>query len=535
MDDFPKNRGDAWSGQGRTDARRIADDSSFTWLRKRRVNVQARNKGGYLTVDTTLVGTAAYFTSALSGRPGYHYIAGSTTARGTFGVTRTVATDADANSNDPVFNLGGGFAGLARLDKTAFQWTVGPSGTADKYQLNVFATRNGRDVTPAQTATTYATIETFASSAMLRLGAGVVGLFGDYARQSEYATVGRDDLGRMYAQYIRRRTDIVDVVRAEPLGWRRPVRPIVVRVGPNSRLMLRRYVYATSDPDTGIPDTLPPANFAWSTDAGATWTDLPVTEFDADLAAVVAGAVDTFPTVEGAGSALAPVIQALSVQCAPLNGSKALIMFVVPQYHPESQIPGFFSADDVVKMAQIDLSTGTFSNVATVWDSRTDSGFPGPTGAGYGYAQYFMRGLLPVKGGVLVSTIPQPLKVDGSPNYSANRLTQFTPDGITFFNAFTMPTSTAMTGRITALSPEVLVCPMYGAGWRLYETRDLGASWNFRALIYEGADVPVPLLDGWEMQSFNSVVAVRTERGDPAPFNPAAPWTHDARLAPPLL
>lgn len=560
---FPKEIG-GWAPDGNTDARFI-DQYGQPYLTRRRPGYVATTRQGELEVtrDDT-VKESSFYTSSLylSGIPSPAYFSSSRTAVGLFGVHVAGIIDLGTEpgtslaSLEFAFNFGRGYAAFTYVTATDDDpWHYNPypvsipglGSPVVKYALNLVVTREGRTLTKAADMPVrfdYGGFQPFVQS----LGTAIVGSAVAPVSQTEWCGLTREDGGqRARMVYVRRFKDgSIETSYMEPSSDRTKLRPFVVRPSPNMRLALRGWLL--EGPDNYTPDLSDPCS-SWcvSLDAGKTWTDLAVSAYDDQYAAWQARVIEimTEPgVVPSVDSVLVEGFVNNNVKCAQMNATQALIFFCCPKYYPTYGLTGtpnneLLAMGDTIMSAVVDLASGSFSNVQTVWESINDMGYatsPGGAAGALGLTESPGRviyDVLSLPDGVLVNVLFNPRKSDFSKNFEGARTTQFTNDGTTYTNVHTMPFAGGLTGRITAKDSQTLMCPMWtGDLYGLLTTKDKGASWVIDANTLPGfADSGVPT--GYQLTRFNTMVKIRTGDGKAAPFNPIAPWDHDVRVSHP--
>ncbi len=105
-------------------------------------------------------------------------------------------------------------------------------------------------------------------------------------------------------------------------------------------------------------------------------------------------------------------------------------------------------------------------------------------------------------------------------------------DGVSWVQR-AMPWPAHSTGTPTALNRDTIVCTVYNPEngyYELYQTADLGQSWQFRAVVR--TDAPPPDESVATLLRFG-VLSILRQQGKPAPSFPGQPWVGDDRFSPP--
>lgn len=119
------------------------------------------------------------------------------------------------------------------------------------------------------------------------------------------------------------------------------------------------------------------------------------------------------------------------------------------------------------------------------------------------------------------------------PDWSSNRILVVGNTDGTSWAQRTMPWPSYATGLPTTFNERIIVCPAYNpenGHYELYQTEDLGQSWQFRATIR--TDAPPPDEDTATLLRFG-VLSILRQRGRPANSFPGQPWVGDDRITPP--
>jgi hypothetical protein len=546
---FPKERGD-YSGMGNSMARFLDTPNGSggltNWLHKVHTDldgsiVYASNKGGHLEVRRTPVPSVVldglYTASAASATgPGravvYSY---SQDTAGIYTVNYSdwvipeqvwVVHEGVSNSGQwmgplyysAVYPSGSAYGETAMLVPTGEAWPNAPyPGVAsyDRYRMTVLATRDSLHFT--QTLTDIYTT----SGSWGYKGSGFVGTKKKPVQQSEW-TIATQDALMLTAHYVRRFADgkfaVTDMDvprdRANPVMF-------VSTLSPNVRIALRFWKYV----NTTVQEN--PASFAISTDAGATWAPLSVPPFDEDFQVFYAKSPTSVPNV----------LNRMTMVCMPLDGNTAVMLVNVP-YIYEYPVDGqgiYYIIFDRVKLLRINIADGAVLSTVTVWDSFTDSGWTnGEMFHEHMWGMAYIVGMTPATGGVHILTQPTPLKPNNAVNYDQPRLMQFTPDGLSFTDVYTMPYNMGYVGTVRTSGPDTLICPMFSVeDGRTYlmQSKTRGAVWEPIGLMYVGG--PPENTNDTGLDNFGVINKIRNLDGTPAPFYPACPWIRDIRVDPP--
>lgn len=267
--------------------------------------------------------------------------------------------------------------------------------------------------------------------------------------------------------------------------------------------------------------------FTYSKDGGTTWAQASDGMSTPDLAPILAqGYMAGYVSVGTAWFALNHSFMSV----APLSPEKAVMLSFNP-YLNDSR-PAFIGWR--LQMGTIDTAGHCAITKRTVIEEVYDG-----LQAHDNLIGSYIRALA-VKEGVLLF-VPESIGYGTAPWKTRHLKIMLTTDGIALQQIGVMPKTLCLTGEVSGYDENTLMCPMWDAGddkrpegVYLFTTRDLGATWVRRGLIYacertrfESDSIPYRL-------SGVSQVVVSMIDGIPQPSFPAAPWSADCTYANPI-
>lgn len=295
-------------------------------------------------------------------------------------------------------------------------------------------------------------------------------------------------------------------------------------LGPGRLLMVATCARATYDDTLADNATNPVLIAQYSTDGGATWSEV------TGLAALAAevGSIQAVPADQQTTFNALAYLLAFS-DPAPISATKALALLTIPHYDAAHPIDKRRAR---VKVVEIDTAGGcSITTRETIFEGRASEaavfrGLSIPTGTGM---LYTTNDVVPNTENALDDNWREaptkPAKIWGT-------------DGGASTLVGTMPQAVFRTGRLFFATPGLLLCPMYADGaHRLYQSTDRGATWRPRALIASTGRVPSytpaglsAALGALLLGDFSTVARLRETNGRPANLYPQAPWIMDSRI-----
>lgn len=513
--DFPKNR-DGWSGPGRTAARTIAGDD--LWLRKRRFDAEARNKGGHLLVtNAPPVTTDGWYTLGTEG--GTPVIRASSNARDFFLRGPAYAS----GSNVPqLFPRGDGSAFALRAFASAGTATS-VFGSVPRYSLSYFVTRDGKVPVARPDIEVIGGFDGVGGTPVIALPSTTgTRRAGAYEFAIAYPTLEGD-------QHVVGVTIDDGVTQRHVVAARNPnnlIFPVGFnRVGPSTYIGLgASYVYRDEPAPPGYSTAGVPGMFFFATlDAGETWFTFDAPELIASDQANIAAFANSAP-YDGWGARYNDAISGVGAQFVPLTRTTALVWCLPTTIEFASSYYEMYR----VRYGVADLEAGTVSLLGTMYEP------PFTTTSDTYYAKAFYRyerpPIIAPGGGALVQF--------NDANYPASWTAS-----VKLYHTMTGPLTllgdmglvAGKTGIPVAVSSSKLFIPAFDTEYSLYESVDMGITWTKRASVSDVAAAPVtgPLYQNVSIRSFANIVWLR-DNGAPKNATPGAPWLSDDRLTQPV-
>lgn len=524
-DEFPKNRGPGWSGQGRTDARTIADvdvPDDLAWLRRRRPGVEARNKGGHLVVTVQPPQTLGRFLS-LGVESGSTVVRGSRSARGTFGLTGSATASALVldqlipRGEGSAYTIGAVAGGaqapsvFGNLNETATigSYIVRP-GSANLARPAI--THKG----PYDGASQDRAVNVWPTVGARREGA--------YEHAMAYASIdvdGQHIVAVTFDDGTTQRTVTAAKVADQmifPLAFD--------RVGPGAFLgMAGTYLWRGAALGWYDQTQAPGLFFFGTLDNGATWftfTDPAFITHEQDQyeAAANNGSTDKLRYNQSMDLTAAYIV--------PLSRTKALVhaRLGCPDLIP---VVGGRFENSRVRVGVADLEAGTVTLLSTLYDP------PFTSTALLTNRRTLWRWerapCIAPGGGALVLFND----ADYPANWTSNPQIFYSADGSTLDPVGSMPIVAGRAGTPSAVSRDKLFMPVYdGTDHALFESTDRGLNWERRATISTLATETLPgTIDSRTgPRSFNNVASLQINDAT-ASATPGAPWLTDDRVSQP--
>lgn len=492
--------------------------SGNVWERKRNGNALAINKGGLLETRIEEAAIDGYF--SLGTVAGVPHIVTSATARGRF---RDLGAAPEGYS---LFDFGRGLAASGQFG-TPFYVNNFDSRPVINYPFTMRLTSNGRvfrDHYGFIVTMPFDGVGGFLGKVSTVRGAWTLDTAapvpGRYKFTAGSAFISLDEAGQMRPVFA------VDSVTSQEVGatiWepdQLALYPEVSRLNPHAVLMMNKYIrtYYSRFPSSLVDDAAcAGVFFTLSLNGGRTWARV---SSEAIISEFVTTKLQSIPNTW-----FNAYVDSTVLSVAPLSASRALLYMIVPYATGGSPETNFRAK---VKLGIIDLNAGgsMLETLVLLDDSLANAQtFHGGAAAKLGTA----TATLAVRGGALVFSNPLRAEHD---EWNQRRRVQFTPDGVNLVDVGFMPLPNYQTGDVSALSPDLLICPMFDGEYSLYQSKDRGATWSKRAVISKDGDPPTSTSFPLALQQFRSIVALRIG-GNVANATPGAPWVSDARVAAP--
>ena len=469
---FARHRS-GFTGPGNSTANFLGQGGAV-WERKRNGNALAINKGGLLETRVEETAIDGYF--SMGTVAGVHHIVSSATARGRF---RDLGA---APEGYGLFDYGRGLAASGQFGPYFYTDNF-DNRPVINYPFALRLTSNGRtfrDHYGFIMTMPFDGVGGWAGKVGTLRGAWTVDsaspVPGRYKFTAGTAFIALDENRQMRPVFV------VDGAAAQELGatiWepdQLALYPELYRLSPHSVLMMNKYIrtYYPLFPSTVVDnDACSGVFFTLSFDSGRTWARV---SSEAIISEFVATKLQSIPN-----SWFNDYVDSTVLSVAPLSATRALLYMIVP-YSTGGSIEANFRAK--VKLGIIDLAAGgTMLETLVLLDDTLDNAqrFHGGAAAKLGTAS----ATLAVRGGALVFSNPLRAEHD---EWNQRRRVQFTPDGVSLVDVGFMPLPNYQTGDVTALTPDILICPMFDGEYSLYESKDRGATWSKRAVVSKNGD-----------------------------------------------
>lgn len=517
-DDFPYDRIGERDHIGRTKARFLnAQQSDSEYLKAEADDgVWAYKKGSFLEVeneaDDAVPVRAFYFVGSAND------VRRSTTARGNF--TEIASAPATAYLSQRLVPIGNGWA-YRMGNFTDLGFVTDISGNdAHVHQWQFFWTRDG--ITYELRSTEPLAFGTALGTLGINYPGRIYDTLGAFAGgKAQHAMLidsrNPDDLRQYRIMFLQESVnETFGAMVFEAPG--KIVRAVgMERIGAKAFLAFTSGFVPDVAPDLSYDATdTPTLDFHLSTDNGETWTRLGVPPS-------MTAHMETWSEMFGLGIGAEILYLNTYFYAAPLNPEFTLVSvhypYVANPGDPDNPpYYGFRVAKFMVQTvngAFTDLEHVDFESGVEAEPDYAFKGFP-----------YFERGLVPVRGGVLI------MRPTG--DHDTYRTTPpkigFTDNGFEPL-FYTMPFIAAYTGVPMALDRNTIVCAMFDGEYSLYQSRNRGQTWTKRATINPSA-IPPPVDSGIfsEMDPYTAIAWLR-ENGRAVNTTPAIPWFSDERIA----
>ena len=508
---------DGFNGQGGMDATFLDRSSAVPFLKKRRADgaggtIIAHKRGQFLEV--TREGQALDGFYSVGEIDGELRVVGSATARGRFNNRGVFAGDGDLVGVTAILNYGRGLG----FDQSAE--FVGTSEDFDGKACNVFdvtihRTRNGRQFVPFYSYLAAAPFD--AATFFSYLFGEVYGPAGARKAFNNHAYMSLDGAGQHFIAFVRDdgTTQTLGATLTAPNQLAAAAR--VNRMAPGSYVMMTKYLRPSYVGSSVVVADCPGLDFTFSADAGETWSTASATELFAEF-------FDTVQTLPESGytSKFNQAVTAANINVAPRGAGLGIAHAVVPYAAVDPELGPEFQIYGKVKLGIVNSASRTLLGTVTLFDgSLTEA------------VAFWEGGCVGVDGGAVIVTKPvSGTGVAGLPEVPAQIL--FTPDAGSVVASGPMPQPNYKTGIVTALAPNLLVCPMYDGQHSLFESRDRGVTWQKRAVLTDQAAAPVVVPEVRRLLEFGVLTFLR-RNNEPANSTPGTPWASDSRIAAPIF
>ena len=507
---------DGFDNQGGKDARYLDDSNPVPYLKIRRQRpgggtVTAHKKGEFLEV-TIEGGLDGYY--SLGEVEGVERVVGSATARGRFTDRGTFLLDDGLDGVDAILNYGRGL-GFDQVAEYVGDVVDFDGRACAVFDVTIYRTRNGREFIPFYA---YLAVQPFGDSTFFSYLFGeVTGAGSSRKRWNNHAYMSVQPDGQHFIAFVRDDGETQSLGSTVFLPNQLAKAARVHRMAPGCYVMMTKYLRPTYGGSSVVVADCPGLAFSFSTDVGATWSPAVSTTLFQDF-------YDTVQTLPDSGYAARfnLAVNAAALYIGQRSATLAIAYAVVP-YASDDADPGVdWVIFGRVKLGLIDLASRTLVATLTLFD--------GALAEAVAFAE---GGMLGVDGGAVFITKPVGSGgVAGLPDEPARMF--FTPDAVAVVETGTFPQPNYRTGLVSALSRNVLACPMYDGDHSLYQSRDRGATWTKRATLSTAAAAPVNDPENRLLRDFAALTFLRLD-GAPANSTPGTPWASDSRIAAPIL
>lgn len=531
-DRFPKDMDGPRNFAGRTAARTIADDSAFTWLRKRRFDSEARNKGGTLQVRSNAQALDGFYTigdlvaSAIT-------VYGDIDARGPF-LKRGPFVDSTGFTfnSSAILSRWDGWGNVNKSELLGF--TTNKQGVGcPTYLITELKTYNGVKYTELYGY--------YFMVPLTRPGSGWSSFVGTVpaSRYRIGSTRVRETVGHTgvvidtdlnVTPYLIRDFGGDNQVLLFPpcVADQYPWTYDVQRVAPNtlfSRLLYLRsempaeYPSGTPVPNRVDNDACPGIEFRFSYDGGDSWFDASSTEFydEFDTVLDLPGIdLETGSQNTTNNSRFNTQVAYSVTSVAPISATKAIMYGLVPYMAGSSN-------HAKIKLGIVDFAARTILSTLTLFDGTSEDALP------------YMgnQSCVSMEGGALFMVNNH---AGGSSRFTNPPTPAWTPDGVNIVWQPQLPWPAYHVGFLRPFSPTECGMVVYvaGRGYTIVSTTDRGATWKERAFITAEGVPPSLLNDVPYLTNFFGFSQIR-EHGVGATPLPGAPWICDDSIPPPIL
>lgn len=508
---------DGFNNQGGMDAQFLADSSRVPFLKKRRDDgaggtVIAHKRGEFLEVTREGQLTDGFYSVGLIGDE--LRVVGSPTARGRFGNRGVFAGDGVLVGVTAILNYGRGlgFDQSAELVGEAIDFDGKPCNV---FQVTIHRTRNGREFVPFYDYLAAAPFD--AATFFSYLFGEVYGPAGARKAFNNHAYMSLDGAGQHFIAFVRDdgTTQTLGATLTMPNQLAAAAR--VNRMAPGSYVMMTKYLRPDYPGSSVVVADCLGLDFTFSADAGETWSAASATELFTEFF----DTVQTLP-VSGYTTKFNQAVVAASINVAPRAAGIGIAHAVVPYAAVDPDIGPEFQIYAKVKLGIVNSASRTLMGTVTLFDGSITEA-----------VAFWEGGCTGVEGGAVIVTKPTDgTGVAGLPDVPPEIL--FTPDAVSVVSMGTMPQPNYKTGIVTALAPDLLVCPMYDGEHSLFESRDRGATWQKRAVLTDQAAAPLLVPEARRLLEFGVLTFLR-RNNEPANSTPGTPWASDSRIAAPIL